>query len=162
MTVHKINDATTYGLRPLTLGDWVDLRVHCWPNASVEALSYFVSDIVEKMGQERVHGLVATVDRLGQLPIAYGQLTRWPNTAEISDLIVAPEWRGQGIGSALIGQLTEVARVWQLPKVEIGAALRNGRAMALYQRLGFSEARRLELDLGDGAEMVIYLEKTLG
>ena len=55
--------------------------------------------------------------------------------------------------------------VLQYPKrpalVEIGVALSNPRAMALYQRLGFVEDRVINLDLGSGAEPVMYLKIAL-
>ncbi len=91
------------------------------------------------MDQGRALGIVAVCD--GDV-IAYGQITLWPHTAEISDLIVTELWRSKGIGTLLIHRLIEAARDWQMPLVEIGVALDNPRALALYQRLGFREARR--------------------
>ena len=115
---------------------------------------------VEKLTQQgRGYGIVAYHAQDGIL--GYGQLTVWPRTTEISDLIVAPAYRGRGIGTALICVLIEKVHVWGLSQVEIGAALSNPRALHLYRRLGFQEDRTIELDLGNGQEPVIYLTRQL-
>lgn len=126
--------------------------------ASQAAVAEMLQRSLQMMEQGRVAGMVCAV---GGVPVAYGQVTRWPRTAEISDLIVSPAHRNQGIGSALIHALTEVARGWGCPQVEIGSACANTRAIALYERLGFRVDRRLNLDLGQGPEPVIYLVQPL-
>ena len=70
---------------------------------------------------------------------------------------MAEKWRSHGIGSAIIGALIDIARQWPIPQVEIGAALSNPRALALYRKLGFRDQRTLNLDLGHGPEPVVYL-----
>jgi ribosomal protein S18 acetylase RimI-like enzyme len=93
--------------------------------------------------------------------IGYAQLTSWPRVAEISDLIVASEYRNHGIGTALIHYLIEHARGWRASRVEIGVAASNPRAYALYKRLGFAEDRVITLDMGNGEEAVSYLAMPL-
>ncbi len=90
-------------------------------------------------------------------PIGFGQLTLWPRAAEISDVVVAPGWRGRGIGTAIIKFLIGAAREMNAERVEIGAAQSNERALALYRSLGFSDDRVLLLDLGNGPEPVVFL-----
>jgi ribosomal protein S18 acetylase RimI-like enzyme len=90
-------------------------------------------------------------------PVGYGQLVAWGGRSEIADLIIAEEFRGRGIGTALICSLLETARVHAVYPVEIGAAAANVRAIALYRRLGFHVFKRVVLDLGNGLEPVIYL-----
>lgn len=82
-----------------------------------------------------------------------GQLIHYPHGAELANLSVAPAWRGQGWGSKLIGLLTAVAHHWQIPYLEIVVDEANPRALALYQRLGFVEDRRLFLP--DGRTAII-------
>ena len=109
----------------------------------------------------RVHRGLAIVAEIGGIACGFGMLTVWPGNAEISDLIVAAAYRDQGIGTQIIRALTETAYEIGVVQLEIGAALANQRAMQLYQRLGFHEKRVIELDLGDGPELVMYLTKTL-
>lgn len=110
------------------------------------------------MAERRGVALVAAAD---QLACGFGMLTIWPRAAEISDLIVTPALRGQGIGTQLITALTEAARGLNATVVEIGVALGNVRALQLYRRLGFREYRSVYLDLGAGPELVLFLKKSL-
>lgn len=89
--------------------------------------------------------------------IANGQLLIYPHGAEFANLAVAPAWQGQGVGTALIAALEAIARENGLAEVEIGVNVENGRALALYERLGFVEDRRIVL-LGETA---VILYKTL-
>ncbi|MCA9996474.1 MAG: GNAT family N-acetyltransferase [Anaerolineales bacterium] len=77
--------------------------------------------------------------------IGSGQLTIYPNGAELANLIVVPAWRGQGVGTGIIVILTAVADHLQLPCLEIGVQHDNPRAQALYERLGFIPDRPLDL-----------------
>jgi len=136
------------------LGDAADLQRMCWPDWESAAVYGMLQRAQAQVEIGRVCALVAALN--GQA-IAYGQVTRWPHCAEISDLIVASGQREQGIGSSLIAALIDVAHGWKTPQVEIGVALSNPRALALYQRLGFKPDRTLDLDLGHGYEPVLYL-----
>jgi ribosomal protein S18 acetylase RimI-like enzyme len=84
-------------------------------------------------------------NRLFPSLIGSGQLVCYPHVAELANLSVAPAWRGQGWGTKLIERLTAIARDWQIPYLEIVVDAENGRALSLYQRLGFAEERRLFL-----------------
>ncbi len=77
--------------------------------------------------------------------IANGQLLIYPHGAEYANLAVVPARQGQGIGTAMIAALDEIARENGLAEVEIGVDVENGRALALYERLGFVEDRRIRL-----------------
>jgi ribosomal protein S18 acetylase RimI-like enzyme len=148
---HNYHD---FQLRPVTSKDAETLQQSCWPNWSFEAVQTLLQRVEGIERRKRGIGIVAfDAEKI----LGYGQLTLWPRTAEISDLIVAPTYRSQGIGSAIINDLIGKARAWCLPQVEIGVALANPRAMALYQRLGFRQDRIINLDLGSGPEPVMYL-----
>jgi ribosomal protein S18 acetylase RimI-like enzyme len=59
------------------------------------------------------------------------------NAGYISQLGVKEEFRGDGVGTALIGQLIELTRNRGLRKCVLDVAITNPRAQALYERLGF-------------------------
>jgi ribosomal protein S18 acetylase RimI-like enzyme len=143
-----------FEVRRVSPDDAAQLQESCWANWPVEVVSEALERVEILAQQGRGFAVVACQrERI----LGYGQMTVWPRAAEISDLIVAPPYRDNGIGTALIGYLVDKVRTWHLPHVEIGAALSNPRALALYRRLGFKDARTIELDLGSGPETVVYL-----
>lgn len=149
-----MNEETTLILRPASVDDAVALRERCWPQRTEQAVAIRLASIVRRQRQGLAWGVVAVA---GGEAVGYGQVSRWRDGGEISDLIVAPEWREQGIGTMLVRTLVEIARSEGFPEVEIGAANANPRAMALYERLGFERRRTVQMDFGGGPEPVTYL-----
>jgi GNAT superfamily N-acetyltransferase len=62
-------------------------------------------------------------------------LDRWPDQLRIVDIALLPEWRGRGIGGALLRSILERAAALGLP-VTIHVEQFNP-ALSLYERLGF-------------------------
>jgi ribosomal protein S18 acetylase RimI-like enzyme len=145
-------------VRPAHLSDALALQQTCWPNRLLTSIVDLL-ERAEKLEQHR-RGL-GVVGVLNGRVCAYGMLTLWPRAAEISDLIVSAADRDQGIGSQIITYLTEMAHGWRVQMLEIGVALSNPRALALYRRLGFMDHHTVQIDLGCGIEAVLYLNKTL-
>lgn len=56
---------------------------------------------------------------------------------QIDGIVVAPEWRGQGLGSELIDRLGYLAQQRNLSGLRLGVVDTNPRARQLYERLGF-------------------------
>ncbi len=150
--------ATDPVLRLVTLDDAGALQAACWPERTLDAVCLHLEDVLERYRRGIAWGMVALV---AGGPVAYGQMARWGRIGEISDLVVAEAWRSQGIGSAVIRSLLDIARREGLPEVEIGANVSNRRAVALYRRLGFREKRQLMMEFGDGPEPVVYLSMRL-
>ena len=146
-------------VRPVDLRDAGVLQHTCWPDRSLVSVTAFVRRAARLRTQQRGLGAVA-IDETDAI-CGFGLLTLWPRTAEISDLIVPQRCRGEGIGSALIIHLADAAHDLGAAILEIGAALSNPRALALYRRLGFSDHHTVQLELGNGPETVLYLEKSL-
>ncbi len=136
------------------------LRRALWPHLSREACEEWLRRVLEMQRNGRAFAVVIVEESTREI-IGFGQLTRWPRVAEISDLFIAPAWRGHGIGSALLEMFIEIAEGWNAPAVEIGATVENRRAITLYQRLGFVPERTLNLDVGHGPEPVLYLIQRL-
>lgn len=79
--------------------------------------------------------------------------------AEIG-MAVARDWRGKGVGSALLDAGEAWAREQSVHKLSLGVFAHNDRAIALYQKHGFVEEgrrvkhyRRKNGDLYDSLEM---------
>jgi ribosomal protein S18 acetylase RimI-like enzyme len=140
-------------IRPVRLADALLLQRRCWPERSLDSVQQLISRAQRMARNHYGMGVVVVKDGV----IGYGQLALWPRSGEISDLVVCAACRGQGIGTALIQYLMRVAREMQASTVEIGAALDNERALALYRRLGFRDERMIRLHLGGSEVAVQYL-----
>jgi ribosomal protein S18 acetylase RimI-like enzyme len=145
-------------VRPVSLADAAPLHEACYAHTSLDAVRELLQRSLDLARRGRGLGLVAAscAEVYG-----YGQVTLWPRAAEISDLIVTAALRSQGIGTSIICGLLEQCTQAHVSKVEIGAALGNTRAIALYRRLGFRDERIIVLDLGDGPQPIIYLSMHL-
>ncbi|WP_119072293.1 GNAT family N-acetyltransferase [Aggregatilinea lenta] len=145
-------------VRPVQPADAEGLVRTCWRDRAPTVVMDMLRRTDKLATNQRGLGLVAVCD---DAPCGFGLLTLWPRAGEISDLVVAAGLRGRGIGTRLVETLSDAATGLGVRTLEIGAALSNPRALALYRRLGFVDARTIELDLGCGLEPVVYLTKRL-
>lgn len=143
-------------MRPVRAADLAELCATCWAERGEARAREALERILEMNNLDRGQGLVA-LDSDTRRIVAYGQVSRWARCSEISDLYVVEAMRGRGMGTALIQHLVRAAYAQENDCVEIGAALSNPRALALYRRLGFRDAYNLSLNLGAGSEPVVYL-----
>lgn len=119
-------------------------------------------DVVARAAAWDVDGtLVAVADGevVGQLhldasPFGFGEL----------GMAVARDWRGRGVGSALVAAAIERARELGLHKLSLGVWPHNAAAIALYRKFGFVEEgrrvmhfRRASGELWDVIEMGLLL-----
>lgn len=132
---------------------------HLWTDRSQSQVIQLIQLCREQEQKQRGQGVVlVTPDR--QL-IGVGQLLRWSQGGEISNLVVHADWRGQGIATALIQYLITRARDLRFAWVEIGVNINNPRALRLYRRLGFMDHRLLSPTGGFPDETVLYLRLPL-
>ena len=144
-------------MRPVELRDVPALVADCWADHSEKHAQQHIRRIQYFAQRQRGLGIVVTD---GVQIIGYGQIIIWKHCGEISDLIVSATQRNQGIGTAMIQHLMQAGRAMGITCFEIGAAVSNPRALALYRRLGFVDAYQRSLDLGAGVETVIYLRRS--
>ena len=150
------NNAPGCHFRWATPADFKLLHAACYPEKSWAQFRQHFYDLLDWQEHGRCYWLVAE-DNAGQI-VASGQLILYPHGAELANLAVILARRGEGIGSAVIEALMAVARRLNLDSLEIGVTADNDHALALYQRLGFIEDRRLETAHDEPA---IILHKTL-
>jgi ribosomal protein S18 acetylase RimI-like enzyme len=93
------------------------------------------------------HGIARMAERDGR---AIGWVVAWPEDDDlyviaqerrivyISELFVAEEARGQGVGRALIGHCEDWARAQGIGLMHIGVLPGNTRAVAIYRRAGYA------------------------
>ena len=105
--------------------------------------------LVAVAGGEIIGSLHVEASRFG-----YGEL----------GMAVAREWRGRGVGSALLAAAIERARERGLHKLSLSVFPHNAAAMALYRKFGFVEEgrrikhfRRASGELWDAVDMGLLL-----
>jgi ribosomal protein S18 acetylase RimI-like enzyme len=81
-----------------------------------------------------------------------------PVTRHVATLgmAVAPEWRGRGVGSALLAEAIRWARAMGVEKLALSAYPDNHAALALYRKFGFQEEGRLT---GHSKKAIGYMDE---
>ena len=142
-------------IRPVQREDTAALSA-LWPHRTELDVLWLIKRAQQQATQGRGLGIVVTDERSDEA-IAYGQITLWHRAAEIADLAVLDCHRCRGLGTVLVQHLVTAANQMHAKRIEIGVAISNPRALALYHRLGFLEHRTVLIDLGHGGEPVVYL-----
>lgn len=119
------------------------LHTTCFPNKPFTQFHAHFEKMLAWQAKGRCCWLVAS-DEAGQI-VGSGQLILYPHGNELANLVVVPARQNEGIGTAMVSVLTAVARHLGCNSLEIGVDVGNGRALRLYQRLGFTIDRRLNL-----------------
>lgn len=65
--------------------------------------------------------------------------------AHIGRMALLPEWRGKGVGTAIMGHLLEYARSQRYARIELNAQM---QAVEFYRRFGFVEVGETFMDAG--------------
>lgn len=143
-------------LRPARPEDAPILNQTCFPHYAPDEM---IDRLTASLARAEVgRGLRLVAEQDGQI-VGCGELLSWHRGAEIADLIVVPSYRNQGIGEALIRALLEHSKSLGLPTVEIGVQVENQQARTLYERLGFSYQRTVQLALEDSRSAIVYLKR---
>ena len=81
-----------------------------------------------------------------------------PATRHVASLgmVVAADWRGRGVGSALLAEAIRWARSVRAEKLALSVYPHNERARALYRKFGFEEEGRLS---GHSKKRTGYLDE---
>jgi ribosomal-protein-alanine N-acetyltransferase len=85
-------------------------------------------------------------------PFGYGEI----------GMMVAADWRGRGVGTALVAAAIDWARAHGLHKLTLSVFPHNAAAIALYRRFGFlEEGRRIRHMRRDSGELWDLIEMGL-
>jgi ribosomal-protein-alanine N-acetyltransferase len=75
--------------------------------------------------------------------------------ADLHRLVVDPQWRGQGVGAALVRAGLRIVRHHGAKAVMLEVAYTNEPAIALYQRIGFEQLSARQNYYGPGQHALI-------
>ncbi len=127
-------------IRDARESDLSELHATCYQHLDRHTFREFAQRSLEWQDHGRGRWLLAIQN---ERIVGNGQLVAYPTVAELCNLSVVAEARGQGIGAALVAALEAAAPELQRDVVEIGVQADNERAYALYQRLGYHFDRSL-------------------
>jgi ribosomal protein S18 acetylase RimI-like enzyme len=80
---------------------------------------------------------------VGAAPVGMVQTVASDDSIEIGEIQIVPAHQGRGLATAVIGDIIANARAAD-KDVTLSTGLKNTGAIALYQRLGFTETHRSE------------------
>jgi RimJ/RimL family protein N-acetyltransferase len=100
-------------------------------------------DVDELAATWKIDGtLIATARSAGALVGEIRVDPTWMGFGDIG-MMVAADWRGRGVGTALVAAAIEWARARGLHKLALSVFPHNDAAIALYKKFGFVEEGRL-------------------
>ena len=76
----------------------------------------------------------------GERAVAYGGMMCVAGEGQITNIATAPDHRGLGLGTAVMGALVEKARELGLFEISLEVRESNAPAIALYEKFGFTVA----------------------
>ena len=85
----------------------------------------------------------------------YLVMLRVPPEAQLVDLAVRPDGRGQGRGRALLEYAAGKARAWGCAKMTLEVSAANGPAQRLYGSAGFKVVGRRRNFYNDGSDAIL-------
>lgn len=91
----------------------------------------------------------------------YGEIRNIAGEAQIYNIAIAPEFRREGIGEALLRHMIEKAEGDGCSLVTLEVRSDNDAAMALYKKLGFREVGRRKGYYAKGGEDAILMDLDL-
>lgn len=147
-------------VRRLTLDDWElwrDVRLAALSEAPEAFGSRFADwqDASETRWRDRLRALplnlVAEVEGRPAGQVSGGRVEP-EGAAELISMWVAPQYRGEGVGDALVHAVVEWAAAQGAPEIALTVRVGNDYAAALYRRCGFVDAEIAEVDAGEPPE----------
>jgi ribosomal protein S18 acetylase RimI-like enzyme len=138
-------------LRPATQADlpflerlyrsvrWDEFAPTGWPEAAKVAFLASQFDYQQRHHAAAFPDADARVVEHQGAPIGQLVVDRTTPRLHLVDISLLPEWRGRGVGGALIGALQDEVRAGRATAVSLNVDRTNPDAHRLYQRLGFVE-----------------------
>jgi ribosomal protein S18 acetylase RimI-like enzyme len=117
------------------------------------------AEIVAARARDLIASDAATFLLVGEPPVGIAMLrfreTVWSDRldAYLEEFYVAPAHRGHGLGRALLQRVLEVARERGAGRIDLGTAVDDRAARALYESLGFTNFEKAD---DPGTRMLFY------
>ncbi len=113
----------------------------------------------EEAANERTYYLLALDD---EIVVGYAGTWILDDEAQITNVAVAPEYRGQKVGAGLMENLIKEAKKRGATRMTLEVRPSNTAALALYEKFGFKDyGRRPHYYLDNGEDAVIMWNMSL-
>lgn len=139
--IRHVRAADAPGVAEIMNARHVNLGTQRFPHHSESSIAARIADDPAKF---------KLVAEMGGRIAGYGELETWPDRPRMrhgaeNDMVAThPDFRGFGIGAALLGEMIDLADRWlQVTRLQLFVWEGNTRAMALYERFGFVTEGRL-------------------
>jgi len=143
--VSAMKDATVRLIRPDDLAEWLRLRRSLWPHTPEHRQIEEASSILSQDGVHPVFVADAVRELAGFVEVSMRDHVEGCETGPVGYVegwYVEPEYRGRGIGRALMHEAESWAAGHRCREMASDAALSNQRGQALHARLGYEETER--------------------
>jgi GNAT superfamily N-acetyltransferase len=165
--IRDARDDEWAAIRDLTLAAYAEyatiMSASGW--AALRQALYTVLDAEDAPAQrivaERDGALVGSVLLYPAAANAYGEALAGPRWPKVRLLAVLPAVRGQGVGTALMGECVRRARRAGATALGLHTSESMQVALRLYERMGFARAAAYDFR-PDGAELVMAYRLSLG
>ena len=149
---------TEVRIRPIEFADHASLQQHCYPHEAPGAVRERV-----RWAAIRSHegALVAMVGELDGDVIAHAQLHLKGRIGEISSLIVSEPMREQGIATAMVRVLREIARDHGALILTVAVDPQARRVQGFYRGLGFEPYKMVRVPRPGYVSSGLYMKRML-
>jgi ribosomal protein S18 acetylase RimI-like enzyme len=133
---------------------WDELGPTGWPEQV--KIDFLASQFELQQRHYRLAFAGADFDVIEHDGVAIGRLSVDRTTPDLHlvEIALVPEWRGRGVGGALIARLQDEVRRGHTARIVLNVERTNPGAQRLYQRLGFVESQATSPYPGLSIEMV--------
>lgn len=102
------------------------------------------------------------VAEIGDERAGYADMRIVAGESQIYNLAVAKEFRGRGIGEALLNHMIEKSEAFGLSTITLEVRATNEAALSLYEKLGFVKVGIRKGYYSKGREDAVLMDKALG
>jgi GNAT superfamily N-acetyltransferase len=133
---------------------WDELAPTGWPDQA--KIDFLASQFGFQQRHYHTHFAGADFDVIEHDSAAIGRLSvdRTSSHLHLIEISLVPEWRGRGVGGAVIALLQQEVRTGRATRIVLNVERTNPGAHRLYQRLGFAESPPTSPYPGLSIEMV--------
>jgi len=140
-----MNNATVRLIRPEDLAEWLRLRRRLWPHTAEHRQIEEAYSILSQSDASPVFVAEAGGELAGFVEVTMRDHVEGCETGPVGYIVgwyVEPEFRGRGIGRALMHEAEGWAAKHRCREMASDAALSNQRGQSLHTQLGYVETER--------------------